>query len=85
MDSMEKLSNFLQCMDIFARTSGQQLNLDNTVELLLAYRTQSRTGRAGAGNEGGATGDGPEPPFYGHRRRACNGLAGARGESVAPV
>ena len=33
LDSMEKLSNFLQCMDIFARASGQQLNLDK-VELL---------------------------------------------------
>jgi hypothetical protein len=28
LDSMEKLSNFLQCMDVFARASGQQLNLD---------------------------------------------------------
>jgi hypothetical protein len=33
LDSMEKLSHFLQCMDVSARASGQQLNLDK-VELL---------------------------------------------------
>ncbi len=41
LDSMEKLSNFLQCMDIFARASGQQLNLDK-VELCLSDPIQDR-------------------------------------------
>ncbi len=33
LDIMEKLASFLQCMDVFARASGQQLNLGK-VELL---------------------------------------------------
>ena len=72
-------------MDIFARASaGQQLNLDK-VELLPIGPNSGPVQEQGAGNEGGATGDGPEPPFYGHRRRTCDGLARAKGESVVPV
>ncbi len=77
LDGMEKLVNFLQRMGVFARASGQQLNL---VELL-PIGPNPGTGGGGAGNAGGATGNGPEPPS----RTLAQSLRWTERESVVPV